>query len=460
MSKPIYTNSENPGKSVVTVPVGSVKFFFRCALKTSTLKLNNSNLNGLKYLIWNSSTGKPIGTPDAATFLENLKNNPAKISQSEVNQKFWVATKEMPVIVGHKVGIYLNTEVDFKQNLLYEFEVKGNAYVVILEGQDNLVAHHYTEITEEMPDAKTQIIRGYLTAEAWFRITHRYTPKEARTLLDKTNYPEHIKAAIVTIYEGKTKAPVAKKGAGSRRHFLSIPYPQGGSFGLDDYEGGGNSNYNFFDEAKMEVDSVEVIARTSPIAYAAVIHAAMKNNFREVKLNSLWRCMFGSVLHREGRAIDVGNIDGQPVYKDKTAYSPQQNEWKAYQTKKQDALNEYNKNGKVGEKPKDDPTVTEFGQIKALASIRLKESKGIPLSEEEKINKEKWNKVEDKLLGFSGIRLLRLQLQADSNVTSLFDPWLMDRVVGDSNAGDTNQFADDLQRNHHHHLHVTVRKVL
>jgi hypothetical protein len=460
MSKPIYTNPENPGKSVLTVPVGSVKFFFRCALKTRTQKLNGSNLNGLKYLIWNSSTSKPIGSPDVATYLENLKNNPAKISKAEVDEKFWVETKEVPVIVGQKVGIYLNTEVDFKQNLLYEFEVKGNASVVILEGQDNLVPQHYTQITEERPDDKTQIIRGYLTAEAWFKITHRYTPDEARRLLDKTSYPEHIKAAIVTIYEGKTKAPIAKKGPGSRRHFLSIPYPQGGSFGLDDYEGGGNSNYTFFAEANMDVDSVEVITRTSPIAYAAVIHAAMKNNFREIKLNSLWRCMFGSVLHREGRAIDVGNIDGQPVYKDPAKYKPQQNEWKTYQTKKQEALNEYNRNGKVGEKPRDNPTVTEFGQIQALGTIRLKESKGLPLTEEEKANKDKWSQVEDKLLGFSGIRLLRVQLQADPNVTSLFDPWLMDKVVGDSNAGDSNQFTGDLQKNHHHHLHITVRKTL
>jgi hypothetical protein len=31
-----------------------------------------------------------------------------------------------------------------------------------------------------------------------------------------------------------------------------------------------------------------------------------------------------------------------------------------------------------------------------------------PLTEEEKANKDKWSQVEDKLLGFSGIRLLRV----------------------------------------------------
>jgi hypothetical protein len=455
MDKPIYTNLENPGKSVVDVVVPPVvQFFFRNLIDPKTKKrLNLSKLNQLRCLIWDITANQPA-TPAGKNKTQTgialkTKEGPVisrvkVIDASELAQEHWVKTEQVRIPVGHKVGLYLNTEVDDKKTRLYEFEVKRNTIVLITEAQDKDVPH-YSKITEEELDAKNILIKGNLTAQAWLDSTHRYTPTEARQMLDKTTYPEYIKTAVVSIYEGKSKLPQETKF--KRPHQLSISYPHGGHLVFDIPEGGGNSNYIFFIEAGLTVDSVEVMSRTSPIGYAAVIHAAMKLNSKTLVLNSLWRCIYGSVLHREGRAVDVGRIDKNAFIKDPSLYKPQEDEWTKHKAQEKQA-------GK-----RLDDTVTEFGQIKALGTIRLKESQGKPLSDEEKTNKDKWSQVEEKLLGASTIRAFRLALQADPNVESLFDPWLMDKVVGDSDAGDPNHNVTSLEQLHHHHLHVTVRKI-
>lgn len=53
----------------------------------------------------------------------------------------------------------------------------------------------------------------------------------------------------------------------------------------------------------------EVIAKTHPYAYLALLESCMDCGVSYVQINCTWRPMIGSVLHKLGDALDIGRID-------------------------------------------------------------------------------------------------------------------------------------------------------
>jgi hypothetical protein len=373
--------------------------------------------------------------------VEKGKGSLSFIPDSQRANKDWVHTPQARVLAGQRIGIYLNTEVDFKQNPVYMFEVRANTVVLIHEQGELTPDDSVFEPAFTAEPESVQCLKSYLTPATWMKITHRYTADEAKHILDKTNYPENVKNATLCFFDGRSfKGP-------KNQHEVTLTRADGTQVKFESPDGGSSSTYAFFSQSIPPLDSREVMGRTSPIAYAAIIHAAQNvPSLRSVLLFSLWRAIYASVLHREGRALDVASLNKDAEFVNRKA-----------------------------DKGKNNPYKTEdFSKTTDLGSIRLKEAKNIPLSEAEKKRKAELLPSEDEireknlvisseeqLLGKDITRTLRLNLQKDSNVTHLFDPWLMDYSVGDSNAGSANTGntqGKDNDNLHSNHIHITVKK--
>jgi hypothetical protein len=248
-------------------------------------------------------------------------------------------------------------------------------------------------------------------------------------------WPCAVQEAVLKIFNGqsfngvseeerKTLAQNPQKWAIRNRHSITLKNNNNQDLIVESKEGGGDSNY----ELMPKLPSIEVMARTSPLAYAAIAHAAASANITHVGLSSAWRAIFGSTLHREGRALDVSEVNGKPTVRDENSFE------------------------------KTNPHKTE---ILALANLRLKQARGGALTEQEQENLKKWTEVEGLWLGSPVLRLFRQKLQNDRNVVLIYDPWLLDKEPGDTDAGKVNDGNIGQKKgdewNHRHHFHITSR---
>lgn len=460
MAQELQTNPVNVGTSVVNhVMTYTVQFRF----KPSSNPKRGSKLGKLKYLMWDVTANK------AADLQKNVDGKPQFIPSSNQDKFYgaiayglkkardssWFAPEYLSAVIeqGHTIGIYLNndTEPDRRKHCLYQFVVEANSVVTIEEDTAALtyvITGHepppegntqpdHTKIKKEIStDSKgrpVHYIKSHLTGRTWLLITHKYSEQEARQMLSASSYPAGVQEAVLKIFNGqsfngvsaeerKTLEPKSPKLSIKNRHTIKLKNSNNQDLIIESTEGGGDSNY----ELMPNLPSIEVMARTSPLAYAAIAHAAASANITHVGLSSAWRAIFGSTLHREGRALDVSEVNRAAVVREESSFE------------------------------KTNPHKTE---ILALANLRLKQARGGTLTEQEQENLKKWTEVEGLWLGSPALRTFRQKLQEDQNVVLIYDPWLMDKKPGDSDAGEINDGNIGQPKgdawNHRHHFHIT-----
>jgi hypothetical protein len=466
MPQQLRTNPVNVGTSVVDqVMTYTVQFRF----KPSSNSKRGSKLGRLKYLMWDVTANKAADLQitnkktGKETVLNGSNSEYTEIMNSGLQKldtpSGWFGHKGFALIEqGHTIGIYLNndTEPNRRKHCLYQFVVEANSVVAIEE--DTAELKYVLTGNELPPEGNTQpdhtkikkdistdskgrpvhYISSHLTGRTWLLITHKYTEQEARQMLGASSYPAAVQEAVLKIFNGqsfngvseeerKTLESSSPKWATRNRHSITLKNNNNQDLIVESKEGGGDSNY----ELMPKLPSIEVMARTSPLAYAAIAHAAASANITHVGLSSAWRAIFGSTLHREGRALDVSEVNRTGVVRDENSFE------------------------------KTNPHKTE---ILALANLRLKQARGGALTEQEQENLKKWTEVEGLWLGSPVLRLFRQKLQDDRNVVLIYDPWLMDKEPGDTDAGKVNDGEVDKPKNkrgdpwnHRHHFHITSR---
>jgi hypothetical protein len=332
---------------------------------------------------------------------------------------------------GSRIALFLNSDVHpkFRKHPVYEAVVGANDVHIKITEKKNKHAESAVLVPSQPGPAQPgqrglDTYEAALTGDIWMHISHRYTEAEADAMLPK-DMPLAIRDAVLRIY------------AGLKSIQLEVYIPAIGAAAAMKM----NLRFQESDNAKEHINSCsllkDVLPRTHPHAFAALMTEAYAAGVNHISLTSCWRPMLGSIVHRAGLGLDVVHIasDTQKVAinraglkeKNRSIYVSEQ-EIKAYD-EYMDALDKNRNISKSSE-----------GNNEAVPTKKAR---------------EKWQ--EEMIKGEPALMTtLRKYLINHQSIKQILDPWYLETNSKDMNEKVANEQRSSLENLHNNHLHITI----
>lgn len=380
--------------------------------KIDTSSGSGKVLNGLPYFIaeMNGSTGKPLVEHQRVRLMRANK----------IRQK---------VPFGKEVALYLGNDAKAQYRTTPLFKVKaeeGLTDVIVKIAEKRGPAYNAAkEIPhDETVDGTKKTFSAVLYGQTWMKFSHKFTGAEASA--EGSGEAAEIGTALQQIYSGSPTAAgstITLNVTKPNQRSMKIIWPRSA---FD------NCMSNISTVTTLEQAKSEIIPRVHPQTYKAFLKAAFELDAEELEINSGWRPMLGSVLHRIGVGLDVGRI------KAAGENSSFRRSATAAETEYANLMAE-----KSRLKKKQSPTEAE--------TQRLNEIKAIESAKASAATKAIHDNESDTLRSFTG------KLRKNGDVKQTFDPWEMDVNTGDATPAVPNRLATGNEKLHKTHLHITVR---
>jgi hypothetical protein len=184
----------------------------------------------------------------------------------------------------------------------------------------------------------------------------------------------------------------------------------------------------------------DVLPRTHPAAFAALLSEAYKAGVTEVHVTSCWRPMLGSIAHRAGLGLDIVYVAN------------------ASQTVR---INRVGLTGAGGRNPniraREKQLYDEYMEAKRLAgnNKQTDDQRGDAKRIENQAKKDWLSELQknDPAL----INDLRARLKKNPSIEQIFDPWYMQIDTG-SEVSSANEQRSPNETLHANHLHLTINE--
>jgi hypothetical protein len=369
-------------------------------------------LNGLPYFIAEMSgdTGKPLVQGERVKLMRDNK----------IRQK---------VPFGKEVALYLGNDAksQYRKTPLYRVTAEEGLTDVVVKIAETRGLNY--DAAKEVPaggelSGTKKIWTAKLYGTTWKKFSHKFTPAEAEAVAGSES--QEVRDALKQIYEG---AAVAAANAIS----LSVVKPNKGTMKiLWPKSAFGNCMDNIPAIAGLTNAKDEIIPRVNPSTYKAFLKAAFDLDADELEINSGWRPMLGSVLHRIGVGLDVGRLKvGGENKTFRRSATPAESAYNSLMSEKKKL---------AAKKTRTEEESTRLNELKANEAAKGSAAiKAIHDNES------------------TTLRSFTTKLRANGDVRQTFDPWEMDLNTGDNVAEAPNRLVTGNETLHRNHLHITVR---
>ncbi|HEY0588397.1 MAG TPA: hypothetical protein VGD52_19850 [Pseudoduganella sp.] len=398
--------AENKVSQIVKEPGVFVTWHF------DTTQGSNKSLRGLPYFIAVINGNKASALYEGQRV--QILGTPNKIRQK--------------VPLGKEVALFLGSDAKSRYRTKPLFRVtaeEGLTDIVVrineTDGKDYDAALEQPALKDESGTKKTYQAAMY--GDTWLSFSHKYTADEAAEMTKDAS--TEVQKAVISIYKGEPQA-------GSNKITLDVRKPNGTTMKIIwPSHAFDNCKKNVTVITGMESAKSEAMPRVHPNTYQAFMQAAFELDAQELEINSGWRPMLGSVLHRIGVGLDVGRI--------RVAGSDRQ----------------YNRSATAAEH-----------HYSALMSEKatLTKKKNRTAAEEERLNAIKVEepdaakKALDAISAneHSDLKSFTSKLRGNTEVRQTFDPWQMEDNTADKAAPAPNRLKTGNETLHRNHLHITV----
>lgn len=364
---------------------------------------------------------------------------------------------------GAKVGLHLNTDacVGWRQAEVCQVTV-GDLDVVVKVKEKTGQGASTTRAVD--PVSGKEVYQVPLDGALWLRVSHEYTPDEARALLAQEKN-EAVKAAVQRIYDGLASPEVAVTTEAPKRT-LKVSL---------------NASSNATNNIAGFDLPTHGAKRVHPLAYAAVFRAGLAAGVATMELFSGWRPLMGSIHHRAGIGLDVSMLGDLVLNRGKlvgdTSQTAQQADTVA--EGEQDLLARYREARRaVGEAAKALAAANKAlrdaeqrarkapkGDADARAAVDAAKA---PYEQAQQAHQQaalalakvdgEWRATMAKKDGYGVAAAFRSALAADPAVVLIYDPWFMDNDTHDAQCATPNTMESGTDgHTHRNHFHVTVR---
>jgi len=329
---------------------------------------------------------------------------------------------------GKEVALFLGSDAKAKYRTkpLYRTQAEAGLtdIVVKIKETKGRIYNEDNEIPEIKEDGETKkIYVALLYGTTWLNFSHKYTAEEAASLTKEAS--AEVQAAVLSIYSDEPKASTSEITLTVRKksgNTMRIAWPS------DSFD---NCIKNIPSVTNLAIAKREILPRVHPNTYQAFIQAAFEMDAQELDINSGWRPMLGSVLHRIGVGLDVGRIRvGGTDRTYRRSATSAENEYSAL-TKEKKAL--------LAKKTR---TPEENDRLNA---IKVEE----PAASKKALDAIASNEHND-------LKTFTSKLRSNSEVRQTFDPWQMEDNTADQNAPTANMLKTGNEVLHRTHLHITV----
>lgn len=332
---------------------------------------------------------------------------------------------------GSRIALFLNSDVHpkFRKHPVYEVVVGANDVHIKITEKKNKHAERAVLVPSQPRPAQPgqralDTYEAALTGDIWMHISHRYTEAEADAMLPK-DMPLAIRDAVLRIY------------AGLKSIQLEVYIPAQGAAAAMKM----NVRFQESDNATEHVNSCsllkDVLPRTHPHAFAALMTEAYAAGVNNISVTSCWRPMLGSIVHRAGLGLDVVHIASatEKVEINRAALKEKKRATNVSELEKK-AYGDY------------------IGELEKLKNISTELERAIQLTETTNARK-KWkgemSKNEPALM-----TAFRKHLSTHHSVKQILDPWYLDINLKDAIDKVENEQRSPLEDLHKNHLHITI----
>ncbi|WP_028100544.1 hypothetical protein [Pseudoduganella violaceinigra] len=373
---------------------------------------SGKNLRGLPYFIAIMDGNK--ATPLYEGQRVQLLGDPNKIRQK--------------IPFGKQAALFLGSDAKAKYRTKPLFQVTADAGLTDVVVKINETEGKDYDAGLEVPALKDEngtkkVYQAALYGNTWLNFSHKYTADEAAEMTKEAS--SDVQKAVISIYKGEPQAADNKITLEVRKPngtMMKIIWPS------DAFD---NCKRNVTLITNMESAKREAMPRVHPNTYQAFMQAAFEMDAQELEVNSGWRPMLGSVLHRIGVGLDVGRI--------RVAGSDRQ-----YRRSATTAESHYSalKKEKATLSAKKNRTEAEEQRLNA---IKVEE----PDAAKKALDAISANEHSD-------LKTFTSKLRGNTEVRQTFDPWQMEDNTADKAAPAPNMLKTGNEVLHRNHLHITV----
>lgn len=356
-----------------------------------------------------------------------------KILESATTQRKLSANRKIILQAepGSRIALFLNSDVHpkFRKHPVYEVVVGANDVHIKITEKKNKHAESAVLVPSQpgpvQPGQRAlDTYEAALTGDIWMHISHRYTEAEADAMLPK-DMPLAIRDAVLWIYAGlksiQLEVYIPATGAAAAMKMIL--------------------RFQESENAKKHINSCsllkDVLPRTHPHAFAALMTEAYAAGVNHISLTSCWRPMLGSIVHRAGLGLDVVHI--------------------ASTTEKVE-INRAGLKSKTRTASVSEAEIMAYGEyreaLKKEQKIMSESERSTEISDSKKA-KEKWSnevrKPEPALMA-----ALRRCLANHQSIKQILDPWYLDTNSKDNFDKVINAQIGSLEVLHKNHLHITI----
>ncbi len=375
---------------------------------------------------------------------------------------------ELLVKPGSRIALFLNSDVhpDHRKSPVYALQVGQNDVHVKITEIKGRIGHELPTVgtrycrRSPTPGKYIDVYDASLTGDIWMAISHVYTAAEADALLPSDTSPV-VRTAVCSIYAGLSRPELVVNFPASDsapRLTLKVEF-------LEEMLDNVRANTTWCHWLK------DVLPRTHPRAYAALLTEAHAAGVTLVRVTSAWRPMFGSIAHRAGLGLDITYIEGGQkrgffnraflinlkAPRNGNVSERERELWREYQDAKAELEAAKKNRGEAERQLKRNRDPQKNVQLTStfVESDARVDAANKRVSSASRNWDDERNRNEPVL-----IRNLRERLGKNEFVKQLFDPWYMDVNTADSVPPVPNEqrSGNKNERGHNNHLHITVRE--
>ena len=403
------------------------------AASTSLTTVNVSARRKVRYVFDTSATKRDLALPYRVSIDGKVQEAEASLCKLSGSKR----SIELLVAPGARVALFLNSDVhpDFRREPVYALQVGAHDVEVLITEKQGRISHARavvgTLLTRQAGERAVDCYKALLTGDIWMQISHLYTAAQADAILPPET-PSPVRVAVRAIYSGLPAAQLLVQFPASDTtpaHALRVAFAESEN---------ARANITYCSLLK------DVLPRTHPAAFAALLSEAHKAGVTEVHVTSCWRPMLGSIAHRAGLGLDIVYIANasQAVHINRVGLT---------------GAGGGNPNVSELEKQLYHEYIVAEQQAHDDYKITTPRSRGTDNTDRVSEAKGKWDKEreqhEPKLLN-----AMRDRLEKNPSVTQVFDPWYMESNTGDQHQKIANKQRSDNEKTHAHHLHITVKE--
>ena len=264
------------------------------AASTSLTTVNVSARRKVRYVFDTSATKRDLALPYRVSIDGKVQEAEASLCKLSGSKR----SIELLVAPGARVALFLNSDVhpDFRREPVYALQVGEHDVEVLITEKQGRIGHARavvgTSVTRQAGERAVDCYKALLTGDIWMQISHLYTAAQADAILPPET-PPAVRVAVRAIYSGLPAAQLLVQFPASDTtpaHALRVAFADSEN---------ARANITYCSLLK------DVLPRTHPAAFAALLSEAHKAGVTEVHVTSCWRPMLGSIAHRAGLGLDI-----------------------------------------------------------------------------------------------------------------------------------------------------------